>query len=472
VRTDERLAESLRLIAADAAPGRLPADLWTRGRRRRRARLAAGAAAAAVLVALAVWPIAVRAGGAHAVPPAEPVPVVPSRVDPPLPFTSTVQDSPHGPAALVVSGVGSFHGSDVLSNYEGRNVVVGVDGMDRLVNLANEMADAGNGTYLSPDGRLLATDASVEGVGAGSWDAQLAILDLTTGTVRTYSDAGSPLAWSPDGRSVLVTRAVGGTAAGGLRLVDLTSGESRDLGLAGIAGMVAFSPDGRRLMVDGGRLSWLVDLVTGERRELSWPGPARRLAGPGAWTADGRLAVVELVNCEPNDSRGVSCPSGPLPGLRISFVDAETGADASGPRFDKVTGMAVRLLGFEPDGSAVVAVFQPPPAPAVVDWQPHDLTWVGGVKLLALHPGGGQTELVQLSKSVTYLDVARDLVGAGRFGGPAPSLPARWADWLPGLRVELTVLAVLVGVVVAISMRRRLRVLLRRPFAGRRLGSP
>jgi len=454
VRTEERLAESLRLIAADTAPGRLPADLWSKGRRRRRTRLAGGAAAVAVLAALVVVPLAARGGGGHGVPPAEPMPAVPRVVHTPFPFTSTVQHSPHGPAALVVSGVGAFHGSDVFTNYEGRNVVVSPDGISRKVNLYNEIIDAGYGSYLSPDGHLLATDTSVQGADDET-QGGLAVLDLTTGAVRTYPVGGSPIAWSPTGRSVLVSTATGGQSAGGLRLVNLEYGVVRDLSLAIEGDAVAFSPDGWRLAVQVGPSLWIVNVATAERREIrASVGQGRRLAGPGAWTSDGRLALADA-------------------GLSITYLDVESGAEVTGPRLDRVTGSALRLLGWQADGDAVVAVFQPPPPPALV--APHDLAWVSGVQLLALHPGGGRTELVDLPGDVLYVDVARDLLVADRFGGPGASLPARWADWAAGLRTELTVLAGLVVLVVAVRLRRRIRALLRRWFAARRAvrsGSP
>jgi hypothetical protein len=327
----------------------------------------------------------------------------------------------------------------VYSNYEGRNVVVGPDGINRQVNLFNELIDAGYGSYLSPNGRLLATDNSVQGAD-DSVEGGFAVLDLTTGAVRTYPVDGSPVAWSPDGRSVLVGAAPGGRSAGGLRLVRVAFGQVRDFSLAVEDDAVAFSPDGGRLAVQVGRSIWIVDVATAERRELRASiGELRRLAGPGAWTPDGRLALVDAAE----------------PGLRIIYLDVESGAEVTGPPLDPVTGSALRLLGWQADGDAVVAVYQPPRPPVLV--KPHDVAWVSGVQLLALRPGGGQTELVDLPGDVHYVDVARDLLVADRFGGPPASLTTRWADWATGLRTELMVLASLVALVVAISQRRRLR---------------
>ncbi|HEX6499259.1 MAG TPA: hypothetical protein VF054_09550 [Micromonosporaceae bacterium] len=263
--------------------------------RRRRIAVAVGtvAALAVALGSVSVLVVPGRTVGSR--------PSVPARVYPPLPWQPTVADAPSGAAALLVTGTGRFTGSDAFGDFEDHVVAVGVDGSYRLVRF-NTWAGYGDDVLLSPDGRFVAGDTSMEGtVDAPSTTMVTSVLDLTSGTVRSY-DAGVPVAWSPDGSALLTRR--GGDGAD-LLLLDLSSGRARRLvripGTTPAASYTAFSPDGRCVAIQAEHALYVVDLATGTQRQVIDLGARRRLAGSGAWLDGDRLAVWELDGC------GASC---------------------------------------------------------------------------------------------------------------------------------------------------------------------
>jgi hypothetical protein len=77
--------------------------------------------------------------------------------------------------------------------------------------------------------------------------------------------------------------------------------------------------------------------------------------------------------------------------------------------------------------------------------------------LLALHAGGGLERLIALPAFVDRIDVARDLVVADRFGGPAPA-PAVWPIAHYVYRVTAVLLLVFVaGPLLVWRLIRRIR---------------
>jgi hypothetical protein len=54
-------------------------------------------------------------------------------------------------------------------------------------------------------------------------------------------------------------------------------------------------------------------------------------------------------------------------------------------------------------------------------------------RIVALVPGGGATALVDLPAGAYGVELAADLVKAGRFGGPTPGFLARLGDTLNGI---------------------------------------
>src|SRR5258707_14544938 len=97
-------------IAEESRAVSLPPDLWSRGRRQLRRRTAITVAAAAlILVAVVAVPTLLARGLPWTAPtPVQPRPAVPAKVHSPLPWQPTAQDSPPGPASIVVTGSGPF----------------------------------------------------------------------------------------------------------------------------------------------------------------------------------------------------------------------------------------------------------------------------------------------------------------------------------------------------------------------------
>lgn len=420
--TERGLTELLRRIADQAPAVRLPEDLWRRGRRLRRRRLVAGAAAVAVLGVVLAVPLfgAGGGGGPGSLTPADSGPAVPAAVYPPLLGQSTVRESPPGAAAILVTGEGPLTGTDLAwYEYEGRSLVVGRDGEYRLVR-TQFGGEAGQGMLLSPGGRYVTGDNTMEGAG---WpDIALSVLDLTNGKIRRY-DGGLAVAWAPDGRQLLVQE----WQTHRLNLLNLDSGELRplmDLGEVTLrpAWAAAFSPDGGRVVVQVGDALHLIELADGSRREVVDLGSRRRLAGVGAWLPDGRrIAILEMTGCETDcDNRALNSRA-----YRIRYLDAERGVEVSGPRFDDVVGIGARLLGWQRNGDAVMVRHDANKVvhngPMRATWDGTDSSVVGNVELIALHPGGGRARLVELPAGAMQVDVPRDLVEAGAFGGPSPS---------------------------------------------------
>ncbi len=476
----EPLRRALAELSEQTPAVRVRPDLWQLGRRRRRRRAAALAAAVVLMVALplglagpaARGPLTGRpaGGGGDA---------VPARVHQPYPWQGTVQQAPTGPAALLVTGGGSgLAGADLPGTFGSRVAVIGRDGSYRMLRYGGTYLQAAQDVLLSPDGRHVAGDETLErrtdqssGAVVLRHRTAISVVDLVDGSVRWYRDlpAGEPVAWSPDGSRLVLQRPdldyPNGLAppvprVGRLFLLDLATGATRELtglptGSVRRATFLAFSPDGRRLAVQVGRTVSVVDTADGGARTLAQLGERDRLAGAGAWTPDGGIAVFSHGGCvdpctdvQRNDRR-----------WRLLRLDAGTGTIQPAPgAVPEVAGAAVRMLGWPRDGHPVVLRYLLPsrdgtPWPEVEEQTGYRA--VHDVELLALHPDGGRRLVATPPGAVWDLDVARDLLLDGRFGGPAPRpapLPA--APWLYGL---LAAVVLPVGAILALWWRRRPR---------------
>ncbi|WP_433073109.1 hypothetical protein ACQP1P_24990 [Dactylosporangium sp. CA-052675] len=155
---------------------------------------------------------------------------------------------------------------------------------------------------------------------------------------------------------------------------------------------------------------------------------AQRLAGAGACTPDGaRIAVFDRQGC----AEGCTNAQRNRRFWQLSTLDVATGGLAALPRFDPIPGAAARMAGWQRDGTAVV---------------------------VALRRGGGTTRLLQPDGvDVWDIDVARDLVLDGRFGGPSPApAPFPTAAWLSrATPTPALLLPLLAGLVVRAVRRRR-----------------
>ncbi|HCU48255.1 MAG TPA: hypothetical protein DGG94_00215, partial [Micromonosporaceae bacterium] len=193
---------------------------------------------------------------------------------------------------------------------------------------------------------------------------------------------------------------------------------------APVGNFAAFSPDGNRLAVATKDALHIFDLPTGTVRKLYDFSSRHRLAGPGAWLPDGkRLAIYYMGGCD--DDR--VCYESDLAHrlFQVDYLDAETGTPADGPDLYPAEGLAARMLGWQKDGDAVVAVYQPEKghvkAPDDALWSETDWWTVGGVELKEFRGDGTRQNLVNLPESALFVEVPAELLDS--FGGPSPSWP-------------------------------------------------
>lgn len=206
--------------------------------------------------------------------------------------------SPDGTRVVFVLGEGS----------RSRLVIQSLDGLERRV-----LGDEGylyHSPVFFPDGKRIAYWRAK--------DRDCAILehDLTTGEARSLADCRrSPRArfdLSPDGRRIVFSGSVRPQYPWGLVLLDLESGETRDLTTpepgTGDDAMPRFSPDGRRIAYFHGdeshRQLWLADLDSGSQRAITrqmglaygaaWLGPDGPLVVAADWFGFRALNVVEV----------------------------------------------------------------------------------------------------------------------------------------------------------------------------------
>ncbi|HEX2771161.1 MAG TPA: hypothetical protein VHN18_01870, partial [Micromonosporaceae bacterium] len=318
------LRHALAEMSEEMPAARLPEDLWRRGKRRHRRRASAGIAASVLAVVLAVPLVgAVLERSPQQALGVGPDGAVPARLYIPWMGLGTVQQSPQGRAALLVSGGGQLASApDLPGTYGSRIAVVGRDGSYRMLRYGGMYKQAGQDVLLSPDGRYVAGDATLEHLNPPARSSEVTVVDLMTGQVRRYRDlpAGQPVGWSPDGSQLLLFQepecpddsvpAASGTTSnisrcelgsGALWLLDRASGRLRQfLDLSGVpvhrATFVAFAPDGRHLAVQVAQRLIVVDTVDGTSRTLAELGPRTRLAGAGAWSRDGASISVFTVD--------------------------------------------------------------------------------------------------------------------------------------------------------------------------------
>jgi hypothetical protein len=449
-------------------PPRLPDDLFRRGQRRRRRKRVAAVAAA--VLALLLVPVGFGIGGTRNRP-GPPVvgnaqPAVPSTVHQPHTFQATVQDAPRGAASMLFSGNGSGLGGIY---YQSNIAVVGRDGSYRML-LAELNTRAGTDALLSPDGSHVAM--SWPGTHTLTLESLLSrhdvyVADLASGKIRGYGfDGGKPdrigaIGWSPDGRTLAVAvvpvppAQASEQTATELWLLDTVTGVFRRLARFATelnAGLdVAFSPDGRQLAVQASTKLAIVATADGAIRQLPDLATRRRLAGPGAWSPDGRrLAVADTDGCVGE------CPAQAMNARRwrLSYLNPQTGAETPGPTYDAVNGMVAEVLGWQADGDVVALTYRSATSSfSSFEGDRHE------PRLLTLHAGGGQDRLIALPAFVDRIDVARDLVLADRFDGPAPA-PAGWpiAHYVyrvTGVLLFVFVVLPLLGLRVIRRIRRR-----------------
>ncbi|HSU00938.1 MAG TPA: hypothetical protein VLK03_00185 [Nocardioides sp.] len=268
-------------------------------------------------------------------------------------LTGDVSDSPPGAAVALFQ-----HGWGVEFLDFPQAVVLGAGGdVYRRVDVAEDRA--GGETQGDPAPMLLSPDGTAVAVGDHDTDApDIVVVDLVSGTTTTHplptGRSVVPLAWSYDGRTLVslltddpTNPYSGERITGDLGMLDLTDGTAEVMDADGEATAVAFSIDGSELAVEErtaevSRLS-VVDLASGDRRDLEADGV---LAGPTAWSPDGRLLATTTVRPSgaPPEVDDPGIPTG------LAFVDA-TGRDGEvPPPLELPLPGAGRVLGWtEPD---------------------------------------------------------------------------------------------------------------------------
>ncbi|MER5459076.1 hypothetical protein ABT008_30375 [Micromonospora sp. NPDC002389] len=438
-----RLREALRDTAEDAPVYPVYERALATARRTRRRNWGA-AALVLVLVALAVTVVPV--GSAPSVDPADGVAgALPDRIGLPPIGALHVTDRPRlGPAAVLFSG----HRSD-------EDETIGVVGADsdryRILRMGAD-SPAGETVLLSPDGRYIARSADdPERPGVD-------VIDLVTGRTRHVESTSEhvtfayPAGWAPDGRHIAVVDMVFADAQQSslrsvLSVVSLDGRERTRVQEAAqqpiFAHPVAFTPAGDRLAYQIGNTVWVTARDGTRLSSFALPYEST-LAGKGAWTPDGRW--LTLATRRVNSSE-----------WHLRRVDPLTGRDAGTldlPAVSDVT--TIRLLGWGPDGSALVVGLTPNPLSPTRFDQPLEIDQrtsygsVRGVRVLALSPGAAEPRTVLTAPNqIRAVDVAGGVVESGHVR------EASSPGWLGGWFVYSTMLIILLWAGIAAYRRRR-----------------
>ena len=363
-------------------------------------------------------------------------------------LTGSVSSSPPGPVVALWQ-----HGYGVEFLDFPQAVVLGAGGDTyRRVDVAEERA--GSETQGDPAPMLLSPDGTR--VAVGDHDVErpdVVVVDLTTGATSRYAlPAGHsvvPLAWSSDGEALasLVSDEAtnpysGGRITGEIALLDLPDDSAEVVDLDGSATAAAFSPDGSELAVEQSGGITVVDVQDGSRRSLEVDGV---LAGPAAWSPDGRLLAVTTV--EPTSAPpGVDAPGVPT---GLSFVDPTgRGRDVPDPLALDLTGPG-RVLGWAGPAEVLTVLAVEGADPCC---GPDEQT-LSGVPLDGTHP----RTLMRMSDLGSYgvgrLQLASSVAGSLEVVGPAGVDRGPW-PW--ALRGVLTVAAGLLAWFLArVAVRRR-----------------
>jgi hypothetical protein len=344
---------------------------------------------------------------------------LPRAVQLPWHWQANAEANPPGLAAVVATGALSGLQTDTSSQF----LVVGRNGSYRSLYPAGAPLHAGGDVHLSPDGRYLAMPYLHRYELAG-----LSITDLTTGHSRTVDlprhDRTAVLGWRPDGSSLLVGLVTGDTVR--IALIEITDGMITTLATASGAADLrrwrfAFSPDSERVaMAIGGELR----LVDGHGTTM-WTvalAPGRTLAGGGAFTPDGQR--VALVHSEPCEG-----PCSVAPPWIVTYVDSADGTATHGPLLPRIIAAEIRAIGWSgptpasPGGLVVVRYLPADSAIGAARSEQAGSETIGPADLYELAPGAPARLVLDAPYEVTDIDVAADLVGAGRFGD-SPSVPS------------------------------------------------
>lgn len=277
--------------------------------------------------------------------------------------TGQVSDSAPGPAVALFQ-----HGYGVELLDFPQAVVLGA-GADVYRRLDAAEDRAGAETQGDPAPMLLSPDGTKVAVGDHDTQApDVVVVDLLTGETTTHplptGRSVLPVAWTRDGSTLAhllspepTNPYTGERITGEVGVLDLDD-DTTDVLPGDDVISVAFSPDGTELALDragsylaDSRTLSVVDLASGDARELEVDGV---LAGPAAWSPDGRL--VATTTLEPYELLPVGETDSGMP-AGLSFADAsDQGADVPEP-LELPLAEAGRVLGWTDSGD-VVALLQ------------------------------------------------------------------------------------------------------------------
>lgn len=399
-----------------------------------------GIGAAAVAVVLT--------GHSASTPPAPDGTAVPERLAGYSYVTGKVSDAPPGPAVALFQ-----HGWGVEFLDFPQAVVLGAGGdLYRRVDAAEDRAGAASQgdpapMLLSPDGTKVAV---------GDHDTQepdVVVVDLLTGETTAHplptGRSVLPVAWTRDGTMLAhllspepTNPYSGERITGEVGVLDLGDHTTEVLPDDDVIA-VAFSPDGTELALDRAgsyfadrRTLSVVDLASGDTRALGVRGV---LAGPAAWSPDGRLIATTTLEPygTPSDVPDSGMPTG------LAFVDA------SGQETDVPEGLGLplaeagRVLGWT-DGDEVLTLLDGTAADSLDGTEVYTLSGVPA-------DGTEPRTLMRIGDLQSYgvgrFQVASALVGDPRIVSPTDVDRGPWPLPLRGA------LGLLVGLVAWLAAR-------------------
>ncbi|MET8351759.1 MULTISPECIES: hypothetical protein [unclassified Micromonospora] len=408
----------------------------------RRDRLRRSAASAAALLVLALAGVVVPLTRTPGLDPAAADAALPDHIALPPIGTLHVTDRPRiGPASVIFDGPAPrLHGWNDVN-------VVGVVDADsdryRIMRMGGESL-AGESVHLSPDGRYVARPDGDQD------DPGVEVIDLVTGRTQRLTSTvdrsvwSIPVGWSADGQSLVVrddvpvafdgatyTSVLSAVTLGGERWTRLAAGDQE----ARVGSVVAAAPG--RLAYQYGRTVAVTDLAGRELSSFALP-DGTWLAGKGAWRPDGTNLTLAARRADTTE-------------WTLRQVDPTSGRDVGPLRLPAVPGVvAIRLLGWAPDGSALVAAYQPDPlAPDLPLEEQSDPPMsdqrVRTVRVLALTPGATAPRTVLTAPDqVVAVDVADQVVRSGRVRDAQPPGGVGGRFWLwSGLIMVLVTVGVL-----------------------------
>ncbi|MEV0327435.1 hypothetical protein AB0H63_13440 [Micromonospora echinospora] len=325
---------------------------------------------------------------------------------------------------------------------------------------------AGEEAVLSSDGGTVATPNQ--------------LVELRTGkTRRLPSVSGAedtfPVAWSKDGDRLAVvgvdgryvrqpngeevytlTRAV-------LAIWEITTGQlttiaDLDPRTLFYGWLAAFGPDGRTLAYQSGRTVTVTTADGAARNRFTVP-EGTQLAGKGTWTPDGRgLTLVTQRRCCDGDAYRSR--------WQLRAVDASTGADLpTRPLAEQAGLVALRLLGWAPDGAPVVARYHPEPGAKVVGFGVDDgITYGEWTKfdtdVVALTDNGTRLLLSGTGEAMHGVDIADDVITSGLTHPgklPPDGIGPQYRMYIKALGLVIAAALLIAGALLTNSILRRRR---------------